>query len=300
MHPLDRLVDEGLVATQVRVDRFTTYRLGGPARYLAEVGDPSRLSGLAEAWRRHPIPVLVIGKGSNLVVADAGFDGLVIRLTGVFLHIDVTGEEVVAGGAAPLPNLARGAVKEGRLGLEFLVGIPGSVGGAVRQNAGCHGSETRDVLAWAEVFDLTGGTLRHATGEELGLSYRHSDIGPDQIVTRAGFVTTPGDRRMGETRLREITRWRKENQPGGMYNAGSVFKNPPGDFAGRIIDRLGLKGLTVGGASVSEKHANFFVATPEASAADVYALVRDIRRRVLAETGIDLEPELVFAGRFED
>lgn len=300
MSDLDRLVSEGVVGSDVPVAQLTTYRLGGPARYLAEVDDPDVLDRVWKAWKGSGLPVLVIGRGSNLVVSDHGFEGLAIRLGGRFAHISVKADEVVAAGAASLPALARATVKAGRLGLEFFVGIPGSVGGAVRQNAGCHGVETKEVLEWAEVFDLETGETERLSPTRLDLSYRHSNVRASQVVIGARFFTFAGEVGQGEAKLREITRWRREHQPGGTYNAGSVFKNPTGDHAGRLIDSLGLKGLAVGGASVSHRHANFFEATVDATAQDLHRLVRVIQGRVFEATGIRLEPEVVFVGRFDD
>jgi UDP-N-acetylmuramate dehydrogenase len=297
--PWEELERAGVVRAAVPLAALTTYKLGGPARWLAEVDDEAQLEAVAEALRREPLPVLVLGRGSNVVVSDSGFPGLVLRLGGSFAEVQVAGELVRAGGAVPLPKLARSAVAAGRLGLEFYVGIPGSVGGAVRQNAGCFGSETKDVLVTAAVLDLTDGTRTSKGPGELQLSYRHSNLAAGEVVLQAIFRTRAGDRGEGEERMREITRWRREHQPGGTLNAGSVFKNPPGDAAGRIIDQLGLKGLRVGGAAVSEKHANFFVASAGTPAADVWKLVQEVRRRVAEATGIVLEPEIQFVGDFD-
>ena len=198
-----------------------------------------------------------------------------------------------------MPQVARAATKAGRLGLEFLVGIPGSVGGGVRQNAGCFGQEMADVIASAAIYDLGSGRLRSADAAGLDLSYRHSAVGPLDVVIGATLQAESGDPSMGEERIRTITRWRRDHQPGGTLNAGSVFKNPPGDSAGRIIDSVGLKGLTVGGAGVSQRHANFFVAMPGASAVDVYRLVREVATRVEEATGIVLETEIQFVGDFD-
>jgi UDP-N-acetylmuramate dehydrogenase len=297
---LDRLVEEGLVTAAVELGALTTYKLGGPARYFHEAKTREGLAAVARARIEAGLPVLVLGRGSNLVISERGFDGLVVRLSGVFGAIEFDGEDIIAGGAVHLPALARAAVRAGRLGLEFFVGIPGSVGGAVRQNAGCHGQETVDHLLEAEILDLSSGSIATHPAAGLDLSYRHSNVRSDQVVLGARFHTSAGDPHVGEARLREITRWRKAHQPGGTLNAGSVFKNPPGDAAGRIIDALGLKGLTVGGASVSERHANFFVASARATPSDLHRLVAEVRRRVREATGIDLEPEIVFVGDFED
>lgn len=300
MNALDRLVDEGLVSAQVQLGALTTYKLGGPARYFHEATSRKDLGRVVLARAEAGVPVLVLGRGSNLVVSERGFDGLVLRLAGAFAGIEFVGEEIIAGGAVHLPTLARSAVRDGRLGLEFYVGIPGSVGGAVRQNAGCHGQETADHLVEAEILELSDGSVAFRATAALDLGYRRSNLTSDQVVLGARFRTSAGDPRAGETRLREITRWRKIHQPGGTLNAGSVFKNPPGDAAGRIIDALGLKGLTVGGASVSERHANFFVASADATPSDLHRLVAEVRRRVRDATGIELEPEIVFVGDFED
>ncbi len=292
-----KLVERGRVREKVRMEGLTTYKLGGAARWYAEAGCRADLQILAEAWRNGDNgPVLVLGKGSNVIVADQGYRGLVVRLVGEFLSIRHLPEWIEAGGGVGMPRLARSAVAQGRLGLEFLVGIPGTVGGGVRQNAGCHGREMVDVLKKAEVFDFTTNGWQTVSTNRLRLGYRTSDVRSNQVVTTAWFGFESGVPPVGSERMREITRWRRLNQPGGTLNAGSVFKNPPGDAAGRIIDRLGLKGMRVGGARVSEKHANFFVAEQDATAEDVRRLVCKVRRRVKEGTGIDLEPEVRFVG----
>lgn len=275
---------------------MTTYKSGGPARLYAEVADRDDLDEVIAAGltRRHQ--VLVLGRGSNLVVADSGFDGLVIRLGRRFTQIEVESEEVRAGAMAPLPRLARSSVDAGLTGLEFFVGIPGSVGGAVRQNAGCFGTETRDRLIHAHVVDITTGAERTASPDELAMSYRHSNIGPTDLVVGARFGGEQGDEEESRAKLREITRWRRDHQPGGTLNAGSVFKNPPHVSAGELIDSLGMKGLGVGDVRVSPKHANFFVAGPNATSADIRRLVDLVKSRVFEATGTKLEPEIQFVG----
>jgi UDP-N-acetylmuramate dehydrogenase len=166
-------------------------------------------------------------------------------------------------------------------------------------NAGCHGSDTKDVLATASVLDLSDGAVRQVGAAALDLSYRHSNLGPLQVVLQAEFATEPADAADCERRIREITRWRKAHQPGGVLNAGSVFKNPPGDSAGRLIDRAGLKGLTVGGARISPMHANFIEAGRNATALDVYRLIRTVQTK-MEERGIHLDPEVRLLGSFED
>lgn len=296
-----RRIDSDLIQESVELAPLTTYKLGGPARYLADVADRDELDSVLEFARTNTESVLVLGRGSNLVVSDRGFDGLVLRLSGAFKTANLAGNGLVTAGAAmSLPALARYAVKRGRGGLEFFVGIPGSVGGAVRMNAGCHGSETVDSLDRAEIVDASDGGSEWHVASELDLSYRYSNLADHQIVTRAAFGTVDASPDAGEELMREITRWRKSHQPGGTLNAGSVFKNPQGDAAGRIIDGLGLKGMTRGEVSVSDRHANFFVALSGATAQDVYDLVQAVRRKVEERTGITLVPELRFVGVFDE
>jgi UDP-N-acetylmuramate dehydrogenase len=296
---LTDLETDGLATAGVTMAPLTTYKLGGPARWFVEARHEADLVRVAAAIAQEPEPpeILVLGRGSNVLVADTGFDGVVVRLGDGFsdlsFHDDAT---VTAGGAVPQPRLARESVRRGRGGLEWFVGIPGSVGGAVRMNAGCHGSDTAQWLVTARIVDLGDGTTSERDPGELGLAYRHSDLGPTEVVTHAVFRTVPRDRAEGETLLREVTRWRRDHQPGGSLNAGSVFKNPPGDAAGRIIDALGLKGLRCGDVAVSTRHANFFVAGPDATADEVHSLVMEVRDRVRAATGIVLEPEIRFVG----
>lgn len=298
---LEDKVRPGLLRVDVPIGELTTYKLGGPARYFAEPGSEAELLQLVGAARSEEIPVLFLGRGSNLVVSDEGWPGLAVRLAGEFLEVTVPASGlIVAGGAVPLPRLARMSVESGRGGLEFYVGIPGSVGGAVRMNAGGHGSSTSDVLHSARVWLADNEEPDEIGVGDLGFDYRRSRLGSADVVISATFRTTQSSVEAGSATLREITRWRRENQPGGTLNAGSVFKNPPGAAAGRIIDRLGLKGFSVGGASVSVRHANFFEAAPDASARDLYRLVATVRQIVHDETGIDLEPEIQFAGAFDE
>ncbi len=289
---LTDLIASGAVRQNVDLSPMTTYKVGGPARWLFDVFGPGDLAGLGP----YDGPVLVIGRGSNLVVADRGFAGLVIRLGSGFGAIDVEGLDVRAGSSAPLPAVARAAAKEGVEGFAWMVGVPGTVGGAVRMNAGCFGSDTSSLLQSASVMDLHSGVNSERSGVELGFSYRTSNLLAHEVVLHAQFLGSEGDPHSIHDRMREITRWRRDHQPGGTHNAGSVFKNPPADAAGRIIDELGLKGFRVGGVSVSDKHANFFVADPDASAQDIYDLVMKIKDLVWDRAGVALEPEMVFAG----
>lgn len=294
-HALDAAVPGG-VERDVPAASLGTYRLGGPVALVVRVPHAAALGRVGSVLAEAPtVEVLVVGRGSNLLVADHGFAGVVLTLTGDFERVTVGDDRARAGGAVALPVLARRAAAAGRTGLEFFVGIPGSVGGAVCMNAGGHGRETRDVLVSATVGSVRGGPLRRLDPAGLGLAYRHSDLGPADVVVEAEFVVAPDDPAVCAARLDEVVRWRREHQPGGA-NGGSVFRNPPGDAAGRLIDAAGCKGLRVGGAFVSEKHANFFQAGPGATAADVAALVEIVRGRVAATSGIELVPELRLVG----
>lgn len=299
MTGLEGLVASGLVRRDVPLGPMTTYKAGGPAHLFAEVASEEELEDLVESGLTTSHEILVLGRGSNLVVADSGFDGLVIRLGGEFSSASVVGDRVDAGGAMTLPRLARQAVEAGVLALEFFVGIPGSVGGAVRQNAGCFGVETRDRLIEARLIDLESGETSSRGADDLELGYRHSNVSSTTMVMSASFQGRRGDPSSGKQKMREITRWRKEHQPGGTLNAGSVFKNPPGIAAGRLIDELGLKGTRVGDVAVSEKHANFFVAGPDATATEIHQLMVRVKDLVFERSGTMLEPEIQFVG-FEE
>ncbi|MGO9962309.1 MAG: UDP-N-acetylmuramate dehydrogenase [Acidimicrobiales bacterium] len=277
---------------------LTTYRVGGPAALFSEPGSMADLERVAGAVAATAIDVVVVGKGSNLLVADGGFAGLCVRLGDGFAAIEIGGDLVRAGGAAAYPVLARRTAAAGLTGLEWAVGIPGSVGGAVRMNAGGHGAQTADVLVGCRVISLLGGGEHPVGAGTLDLSYRHSALGPYDVVTEASYRLETGDPAMAAARIDEIVRWRREHQPGGQ-NAGSVFSNPPGDAAGRLIEEAGLKGLRIGTAEVSHRHANFIQADPGGSADDVKRLIDEVRARVATLSGVELRTELRLIG-FEE
>ena len=282
--------------------RLSTYRVGGPVGLLVRVPSSAALRAVATSIRRHRPPVLVVGRGSNLLMTDAGFSGVVLKLEGEFdaLAVPLAGPEtatIAAGGAVLLPVLARRAAAAGWAGLEFYVGIPGSVGGALRMNAGGHGRETVEVLQRAWVLDLGGASDSPAlrSVESLELGYRSSVLQTTDVVTRAEFAVTADVPGACEQRVAEIVEWRREHQPGGA-NAGSVFRNPPGDSAGRLIEAAGLKGLRVGGAVVSTKHANFVQGDDGATSSDVLELMALVQARVREAAGVELEREVHVVG----
>ncbi len=273
----------------------TTYRVGGVAALSLEAGDERRLLGVAAALDGLDVPVLVLGNGSNLLVADAGFAGLVVHLGAAFETLEFDGNEVRAGGAVALPTLARRTAAAGLSGLEWAVGVPGSVGGAVRMNAGGHGSDTAATLAGYRVVDLATATVADHPASDLAAGYRHTSIGARQVVVAASHDLVAGDPVAGRATIDEIVRWRRANQPGGA-NAGSVFTNPPDDSAGRLVDVCGLKGFRIGTAEVSPKHANFIQADRGGSADDVRRVMEAVRVRVLETTGVALATEIRMVG----
>lgn len=281
----------------VALGPLTTYRVGGPAAVFLQAHGESDLELARAAVAASGLPVLVIGKGSNLLVSDAGFPGLAVVVGEGLDAVEIDGgtRRVRAGAGTALPALARRTAAAGLTGLEWGVGVPGSVGGAVRMNAGGHGSETSETLTRFCFVDLAGGEDGEFPADRLGFRYRHSTVAPSHVVVWAEHTLEQGRRQECEAQIAEIVRWRREHQPGGQ-NAGSVFTNPPGDSAGRLIEAAGLKGLRVGSAHVSTKHANFVQADPGGSADDVMAVVQEVRRRVEQETGVVLTPELRLVG----
>jgi UDP-N-acetylmuramate dehydrogenase len=279
----------------VALGALTTYRVGGPAALAVTPETESDLERVAHAIGDSEVAVLVVGRGSNLLVADAGFPGLAVILRDTFDAIDVDGTLVRAGGGASLPVLARRAAAASVAGLEWAVGVPGSVGGAVRMNAGGHGSDIAAVLHRARVVDLRSGRAAWRDAADLDLGYRRSALGPDEVVVAAELRGRPGDRVRAEALIVDIVRWRRVNQPGGQ-NAGSVFTNPVGDAAGRLIERAGLKGLRIGTASVSTKHANFIQADEGGSADDVLAVLEAVREGVRRRCGVQLHTEIRLIG----
>lgn len=296
----------GTVERDVPLARYTTYRLGGPAALCVEPAGVDDLELLGAALRDEGLsaddaPVLVLGRGSNVVVSDAGWPGVVVRAGARLARVDAVGERGLrAGAGTSLPLVANWAARRGLSGMEFAVAIPGSVGGGVRMNAGAHGRDVAGALVSATVFDLRALDVSERPAERLGLSYRRSDLGDHEVVVDAAFELEPAPRDDVRSRMDAYRRHRAETQPGAVQNAGSTFKNPDGDWAGRLVEAAGLKGFRVGGARVSELHANFFVAGDGARSQDVYDLVAEVRTRVFETFGVRLEAEVRFVGEFDE
>lgn len=276
----------------------TTYRAGGLADVLVEATSAADLVAIARvvgSATQGPVPLVVVGRGSNLLVADAGFAGVVVALGEGLATVDIAGAVLTAGGAALLPVVARRSAAAGLSGFEWAVGVPGSIGGAVRMNAGGHGSDMVTVLARVRVVDLRTGEDGWMPSSDLELGYRRSILAPHQVVVAAELTLAVGDRAGSEAEIADIVRWRREHQPGGA-NAGSVFTNPAGDSAGRILDAVGAKGMRVGSAALSTKHANFIQVDDAGSADDVVALMALLRARVSELAGVDLQAETHLLG----
>jgi UDP-N-acetylmuramate dehydrogenase len=281
----------GRLVANAPIGPLTWFRVGGPAEVLFRPADIDDLAGFLAAMPA-TVPVTAIGVGSNLLVRDGGVPGVTIRLGRAFATVAAKGGAVSAGAGALDVNVALSAAAAGIAGLEFLSGIPGTVGGGFRTNAGAYGSEFKDVLVSADALDRDG-RLHTATAAELGLSYRRSEIPPDWIFVAARFRGVGGqDPAVVARRIGEIQAAREAAQPIRARTGGSAFANPPGHRAWELIDRAGCRGLRCGGAAVSDKHANFLVNTGEATAADIEALGEAVRRRVENRFGIRLAWEI--------
>jgi UDP-N-acetylmuramate dehydrogenase len=278
---------------------LTTFRIGGSAALYLEPDDEPDLAAAAAAIERAQIPFVVLGKGSNVLVADAGFPGLVLRLGRGYRWAARAGDVLTAGGAMPLPALAGVALQHGLAGLAFAIAIPASLGGAVRMNAGAHGGQMSDVVEQLDVYRLRDGARGDVDAAEVDFGYRHTSLRSDAVVIGARLRLVPGDPDAIRAVMDDARRWRRETQPIAEPNCGSVFANPPGEHAAALIDAAGLKGERIGGASVSRKHANFIVTEPGAAAADVEALIHQIQGRVEAATGIRLVPEVRMIGALD-
>lgn len=282
--------------------RLTTVRTGGAADWFARPEATEQLVELLAWAAGEGIAVGAVGSGSNLLVADAGFRGLALKLAGELASISAQGGGMLCGGGARLPTAASRAAAWGLSGLEFGINIPGTVGGAVRMNANAYGGELARVLEWVEVCGA-GGAERRAP-DQLGFRYRGSDLGDGEIVSRASFELTPGDPEEIRATMASMRARRHEAQPKGIKTFGSTFMNPDderaeGRSAGQLLEAAGCRGLSHGGARFSVKHANFVENEGEASTADVLALMAEGRRRVYERFGVELQPEVQLLGEIE-
>jgi UDP-N-acetylenolpyruvoylglucosamine reductase len=300
--PASRAAPETVPSTVQRdfpLDRMSTVRTGGEAEYFARAGSNAQLKELLAWAKAIDVEVNVVGSGSNLLIADAGVRGLVIKLDRKLALIMHEGERIVCGGGARLPSVAARAAQAGLSGIEFGVNIPGTVGGAVRMNANAYGGELAKALEWVELVTSEG--IERRAPAELGFGYRHSSLRAGEIVARASFLLTPARTAAVKATLAAMRERRHEAQPQGIKTFGSTFKNPDdlraeGRSAGLLLAEAGCNGLTVGGARFAEKHANFIENTGTATTADVVAVMAEGRRRIKERFGVELEPEVQTLG----
>ena len=280
----------GRMQAQASLAEKTWFRVGGPAECLVR---PANMNDLAELLANMPmhVPVTVIGAASNLIVRDGGIAGVVIRLARGFSDIGVDRDGIEAGGGALDATVAEHAAAAGLSGLEFLSGIPGTIGGAVMMNAGAYGGDVASTLDWAEIVTRQGEIQKLDAGR-IGFSYRHSALPPECVVVRARFLAKPGEPAAIVARMAEIRASREATQPVRARTGGSTFRNPPDGKAWELIDAAGCRGISRGGAQVSEKHCNFLINTGTATSADIEGLGEEVRRRVYEASGITLEWEI--------
>jgi len=275
--------------------RYTAWKIGGPADALLEPRSVDELIEAAERAGEHGVPITVLGGGTNVLVRDGGIRGLTIRLAKSLKNVEVDGTRVTADAGVLYPVLANTTAARGLAGLEFATGIPGTVGGAVYMNAGAYGSETTEVLDWADVF--RDHEVVRMENDALDLSYRHSALheNPGWVVLRAGYTLVPGDPAELKARIKVFRTQRMNGSPN-RPSCGSTFKRPPGDFPGRVIEAAGLKGTRVGNIEVSPVHANYFVNLGGGTAEEALQLIELVRQKVKEKLGIELEPEVRVIG----
>ena len=276
-----------------------SFRVGGPARYFVEPQKKDDLINVIKFLYGNGQPFFVVGNGTNLLVSDKGYDGTIVHISKNFSKITVSENEIAAQSGAMLSKIAGQARDAGLAGFEFASGIPGTLGGACAMNAGAYGGEMKDILASAEILKKNGDVMTLPVSE-LGMGYRTSIIKKlEYIVLAARIVLTPGNPDEIQAKMDELAEKRREKQPINLPSAGSTFKRPEGYFAGKLISDAGLKGFRIGGACVSEKHAGFVVNDKGASAADVFEVIKHVRKEVKERFGVELEPEVKFLGEFE-
>lgn len=296
---LQNLVGTEHVWAEAPMKEHTTFRVGGPARYLAEPKDTKELAAVISACVREGMPFTVMGNGSNLLVSDAGYDGVVIRLFKNMSRIWVQGPHMILEAGALLVRAASVACREGLAGLEFASGIPGTVGGALVMNAGAYGGEMKDIVCCVKVL-AKDGAVREYTKEEMDFGYRRSRIAEEEsIVLEAELRLCPGSTGEIRARMDELRERRVQKQPLEYASAGSTFKRPEGYFAGKLIEDAGLRGFRIGDAQVSEKHCGFLINRGSASASEIAELIRQVQERVYETSGVRLQTEVKFLG-FEE
>ncbi len=298
-YPIDKVLEylhKALPSSEIVADlplgMMTTYRVGGKAQAGISLNSTEDFYSFVELAPSLEMPILIYGAGSNLLVSDEGFAGIAVCMGEAFNYAEIAETKVTVGAAAALPVVARKTAGAGLTGFEWAVGVPGNVGGAVRMNAGGHGSDMKSCLESVEIGDLKTGKILTSDLQELQLGYRNSSVLEWQIVSSASMRLSKASIKKAEQKIAEIVKWRRKNQPGGK-NAGSAFKNPPDKSAGEILDSAGAKGLTYGSARVSPKHANFIQVDSGGRAQDIYNLMKKMQELAKNYCGVELEPETI-------
>lgn len=294
-----KTAEESQIKTKEEMNKHTTFRVGGPADYFVTPRDAKELKALVDLCRQEGVSFFLLGNGSNLLVADSGFSGVIISMAGFSGCVaDKEASVIKAGAGASLARIAREALRASLTGFEFAAGIPGSLGGAVVMNAGAYGMEIKDVLSWALVL-TPKGEIKKLTTEELSFGYRKSCVlSEEYTVLEAEICLKPGEKESIKAQMDLLAGKRKDKQPLNYPSAGSTFKRPPGRYAGKLIEEAGLRGFSVGGAQVSEKHCGFVINRNNATAADVMNLIEAVKKRVFISSGVELEMEVKTLGRF--
>ncbi len=294
---LSAIVKEDRIACDVPLREYTTFGVGGPAAVLVRIVSVEELQKVVKLLKRESVPYFMIGKGSNLLVSDKGYEGVVLCLDEDMCRVYREGTVIRAGAGASLARVAALALKEELTGFEFAAGIPGTVGGAMVMNAGAYDGEMKQVVTTVKLLDEDGECLE-LTAEEMEFGYRTSILKrKNYLVTEVLFTLEKGTAAQIEEKMKDLAHRRMEKQPLEYPSAGSTFKRPAGDYAGRLIGEAGLSGCTIGGAQVSEKHNGFIINKGDATAADIKALIAYVQKRVMDNSGICLEPEVIYVGK---
>ena len=295
---LGRIIPKENIILNEPMSRHTTFRVGGEAACLIKVPDSEKLAKLILFLDQTGYEYFLLGNGSNLLVSDNGYDGIILKLENRFEEVHVDGMKIIAGAGASLSYVARRAMEEGLKGMEFASGIPGTLGGAIVMNAGAYDGEMKQIVKEVNVMDQTGNILT-LNNETMEFGYRNSVIrNRPFIVLSAVLALAEGDKEEIRQKMQVLAKKRKEKQPLEYASAGSTFKRPEGYFAGKLIMEAGLRGFSIGGAKVSDKHCGFIVNTGNATAQDIFEVIQEVQERVKEQFGILLEPEVIRLGRF--
>jgi UDP-N-acetylmuramate dehydrogenase len=297
MDQLKNKISDSVMIPDADMKQYTSFQAGGEADLLIIPGSEESLKAILQLLAQMKSPFIVMGKGTNLLIRDGGYHGVVIRLEDGFSHISIDGTNLIAGAGASLASVARAAMENGLTGVEFASGIPGSLGGGVFMNAGAYDGELKDIVGQIRVLSGDGRTVRSVSNEEMKYGYRHSSLmTTHEIVLSASLNLKQGNRDEIMVKMKDYNDRRNMKQPMELPSAGSFFKRPHGYYAGKLIEDAGLKGLTIGGAQVSPKHSGFIVNTGGATASDIISLMKVVQATVLDQHGVIIEPEVRIIG----